>query len=288
MGTLARPSSIRAILGGCVPIAFVAAAFAGLAHGSPAAAQSTAFPAFTARLGGYVLESNTKIRLDALGSNGSEVEFEDELGLDKNQNLAVVNLEWQATNRNLFRLGYYSVDRSGERTLTDRSITIGGVNYPIGSKVSADVKTSVYEVDWTFWLIRGGRSGLGAALGASVLDLDASASAQVHVGNFTQTRSSDASVTTPIPSIGLEGRAEITPRFLLLGYARVLPNITVGDVNGDALQYNAAAEWMPFSHAGIGISYHGFEVNDEVDAENYNGGLELHTSGWQLYARFST
>ena len=286
MGMSARPSS-RAI-SGCVPIVLATAALLVVPCASPAKAQSTAFPGFTARLGGYVLESNTKIRLDAPGRNGNEVEFEDDLGLDKNQNLAVVNLEWQATNRNLFRLGYYSVDRSGERRLTDRSLVIGGVTYPIGSKVSADVKTSVYEVDWTFWFIRGDRSALGAALGASVLDLDASASSQVQVGTFTQTRSSEGSVTAPIPSIGLEGRAAITPRFLLLGYARVLPNITVGDVNGDALQYNAAAEWVPFSHAGIGISYHGFSLNGDVDADNYRGGLELDTSGWQLYARFST
>jgi hypothetical protein len=267
----------------------LAAALLALPGATPAAAQPQLFPTFSVRAGGFAVSNGTNIRLDADAGDaiGTEIDFEKELGLDNEVSLATVQIEWLPGERHQFRAAYFRTSRDGQRTLVDREIEWGGQTYPVGAELSGEFTSSYYEVDWTWWMYKQERAGFGPTLGVMVLDLSAAVAARFEIGPIDVALRREASATAPVPTIGLEGRGSILPRLFLQGYIRFLPDVSIENISGDAVQYNAAIEWMPIDHAGLGFAYHGFGINAEIDESSYNGGLDLKTDGFQLYGKFS-
>lgn len=252
-------------------------------------AQAELFPTFSVRAGGFAVSNGTDVRLDAAAGDGigTEIDFEKELGLDSDLNLLTVGLEWLPLERHQFRVAYFRTGRSGSESLLDREIEWGDQVYPVGAEISGEFTSTYIELDWTWWLFKGDRGGFGPTLGVMYLDLSAGLAAHFHIGSLDLRFSREASATAPIPSIGVEGRGAILRSLFVLGYVRFLPDVTIGNISGDALQFNAALEWMPLEHAGLGVAYHGFGIDAEIDDSSYNGALNLDTDGFQLYGRFS-
>lgn len=252
-----------------------------LAAAVPATAQRELFPVFSVRAGAYVLTNETTIGL----SGGESVDLERDFGLGADQTLASLWLDWQPAKRHLFRLGYYQLSLDGSRRI-DRTIDWGDVTYPAGANVSVELEQTVYEVDWTWWLVRGERGAFGTALGATVLEFSASADAQVRVGNSTRDLHEEASSTAPVPTIGLAARAQPFSQLWLDAEVRILPGVQFDTIEGDAMYVSASAEWQALRHLSLGLNWTGFEVDATVDDSRFDGDLDFTNSGTQLYARF--
>ena len=248
---------------------------------APAAAQRELFPVFSVRAGAYVLSNETTIGL----SGGENVDLERDFGLDAEQTLASLWLDWQPAERHLFRLGYYKLSLDGGRRI-DRTIDWGDTTYPAGAEVSVELEQTVYEVDWTWWLVKGERGAFGTALGATVLEFSASADAEVRIGNSTRQLHEDAEATAPVPTIGLAGRAQPLSQLWLDVEARILPGVQFDNIEGDAMYLSASAEWQALRHLSLGLNWTGFEVDATVDDSRFDGDLDFTNSGTQLYARF--
>ena len=258
----------------------VVPALLGLAAAAPAAAQRELFPTFSVVAGAYVLTNDTTV-----GLRGQRVNLEDDFDLAGDETLATVRLEWQPGERHLFRLGYYRLSLDGGRTI-DRNITWGGVTYPAGASASAELEQTVYEADWTWWLVKRERGAFGAALGATVLEFDARADAELRVGNNTLNFHQDASVTAPVPTIGLAGRVQPLSQLWLDAEARILPGVQFDNIEGDALYLSASAEWQALSHLNVGVNWSSFTIDAVVEDSNFDGDLDFTNSGFQLYVRF--
>lgn len=251
-----------------------------LAVAAPAVAQRELFPSFSVVAGAYVLSNDTTV-----GLRGQRVNLEDDFDLAGDETLATVRLEWQPGQRHLFRLGYYRLSLDGSRTI-DRNITWGGVTYPAGASVSAELEQTVYEADWTWWLVKRERGAFGTALGATVLEFDARADAELRLGNNTLNFHQDASVTAPVPTIGLAGRVQPLSQLWLDAEARVLPGVKFDNIEGDALYLSASAEWQALSHLNVGINWSSFTIDAVVEDSNFNGDLDFTNEGFQAYVRF--
>lgn len=252
---------------------------------APVAAQEL-FPTFSARMGGFALSSDTGVGLRAAsGRIEGEVDFEDDLGLSSDETLPMLWLEWQPTNRHLFRFGYYDVSRHSREKVISGDIELGDTTFPARAALSAEFEQTVYELDWTWWLVKRERSAFGAELGVAVLELSAGANARVQVGSQVEDRSVRASATAPVPTVGIAGRVQPLSRVWLEAEARVLPNVTVGDVDGNALTLVASAEWQAFQHLNVGVNWSRFDLDANLTETHYEGSLSLQTSGVQLYGR---
>lgn len=252
-----------------------------LALAAPATAQRELFPVFSLRAGGYVLSNNTTVGLEGEGEN---VDLEDDFGLGNNQTLATLWLEWQPGERHLFRLGYYEFSNDGRRTI-DRTIDWGGVTYPAGASVSAEMTQTVYEADWTWWLVKRERGAFGTALGATVLEFSARADAELHAGNESRELHQEATATAPVPTLGVAGRVQPLSQLWLDAEVRVLPGVKFDTVEGDALYITASAEWQALRHFNLGVNWTSFSIDADVDDTHFNGKLDLTNSGTQVYVR---
>lgn len=256
-----------------------------LALAGPIAAQEL-FPTFSARVGGFALSQDTGVGLRAAsGRINREVDFEDDLGLSSDKTLPTLWLEWQPANRHLFRLGYYEVSRHSREKVIGREIVLGDTTYPAEAALSAEFKQTVYELDWTWWLVKRERSAFGAELGVTVLELNAAAAARVQVGSEVRQLSERASATAPVPTVGIAGRVQPLSQLWLEAEARVLPGVTVGNVEGNALALVASAEWQAFEHLNVGVNWSRFKLDVDLAEKRYDGSISLETSGVQLYGR---
>lgn len=264
-----------------------------LGSGSPLFAQgedaTILYPSWGLSLGSYFTASDAKLRIDVTSSNGTtigtDIDFEDDLGLKADDTLVKTRLSHFVGRRHELSLGYYELKRSGEKTISG-DLEFGGVTYPAGAGVRAELSEENLELAYTYWAVREDRFGLGISGGVVGFRLDATLDASAQVGGARRELHREASATLPIPMIGLQLRALLLPKLVLLGEARYLPNVNVENYEGTSGTATAGLEWQIFPHFRLGGSYDYFFIDAKVDDDRLRGKVKWTVEGGQLYVRF--
>lgn len=262
-----------------------------LGSGSPLFAQddSILYPSWGLALGSYFSVSDAKLRVDVTSSNGTtvgtDIDFEDDLGLKADDTLFKTRLSHFVGRRHELSLGYYELKRTGEKTISG-DVDFGGVVYPAGAGVRAELSEENLELAYTYWAARGDRFGLGLSGGVVGFRLDATLDANAQVGGVRRDLHREASATLPIPMIGLQLRGLLLPKLVFLGEARYLPKVNIENYEGTSGTATAALEWQIFQHFRLGGSYDYFSIDAKVDDSKLRGKVKWSVEGGQLYARF--
>jgi hypothetical protein len=264
-----------------------------LGSASPLFAQgeeSILYPSWGLALGSYFTASDAKLRVDVTDSRtgltfGTNIDFEDDLGLKADDTLVKVRLTHFVGRRHELGLSYYNLKRTGEKTIS-REIDFGGVVYPVGAGVRAELSEENLELAYTYWAVREDRFGLGISGGVVGFRLDATLDATAQVGGARRDLHREASATLPIPMIGLQLRALLLPKLVLLGEGRYLPNVNIENYEGTSGTATAGLEWQIFPHFRLGGSYDYFFIDAKVDDDRLRGKVKWSVQGGQLYARF--
>lgn len=245
------------------------------------------FDRFSIAAGSFYQSTDANLRLDAGTVNaGTLISFEDDLGLDKSDQLLRIDVEWRPFNRSQFTAGYYELTREGSRSL-GRDIVFGDTVFPVRASIETDFDFQYAELYYTFWAVKQERGGFGINFGASALSFDTSLTAQAELpgGGGTVRLEESASTDLPIPLIGVEGRYALTPRFLIAGNVRILPKVQIEDYEGEALTYGARLEYRLFRHFGLGASWSSFNIDAEVEKQRFLGALDFTIEGAQAFVR---
>ncbi len=264
-----------------------------LGSGSPLFAQgedSILYPSWGLALGSYFSVSDAKLRVDVTSSRtgttvGTDIDFEDDLGLKADDTLVKARLTHFVGRRHELSLSYYELKRTGEKTIGG-DIEFGGVVYPAGAGVRAELSEENLELAYTYWAARSDRFGLGISGGVVGFRLDAMLDANAQVGGARRELQREASATLPIPMIGLQLRGLLLPKLVLLGEARYLPNVNIENYEGTSGTATAGLEWQIFPHFRLGGSYDYFFIDAKVDDDRLRGKAKWTVEGGQLYARF--
>ncbi|HEY4594855.1 MAG TPA: hypothetical protein VIJ02_00525, partial [Thermoanaerobaculia bacterium] len=264
-----------------------------LGSASPLFAQgeeSILYPSWGLALGSYFTASDAKLRFDVTDSRtgrtlGTDIDLEEDLGLKVDDTLIKVRLTHFVGRRHELSLSYYDLKRTGEKSIS-REIDFGGVVYPAGAGVRAEIDQQNLELAYTYYLVREDRFGLGISGGVVGLRLDATLDASAQVGGARRELNREASATLPIPMIGLQLRALLLPKLVLLGEGRYLPRVNVENYEGTSATATAGLEWQIFPHFRLGGSYDYFSIDAKVDDDRLRGKVKWTVQGGQLYARF--
>jgi hypothetical protein len=226
----------------------------------PAHAQTNyLWPTFSITGGSYWIEVDDSIRVDASTMRtGSDIELETDLGLPESQSLVTFGLDWAFAPKHSLGVSYYQYERDGSRAI-DRTITIGGVEFPVGARLDAEFETTSIEAVYDYWFVRRDTFGFAGSLGLVYLSLDAEATGTVVLGSSgaTETRRASASTDLPVPMIGLSVKGTPWRRLVLYAEGRYLPSVEIGDVNGEAASFSLGADLYVFKSLAIGASYDG-------------------------------
>jgi hypothetical protein len=231
---------------------------------------------FSASLGGFLLGTDTTIRVDGEPGQGSEIDLENDFGFDDTDRFRIDGY-WRMTPRQKIRVMYFDTKRSETRPI-QRDIVFQGETYPVNTEIELTFSTTVAELAYEFAFLRGDSYELNGTIGIHNLKfgLDLDVVGQSASGS----RSADAN--GPMPMLGVNGIWKINDKFYVQALAQWL-SIDYDVYEGRLSDVNASFVWQAFEHWGFGVGYNTFTTRLDVDGDNFHGSMKWRYGGARLF-----
>ena len=227
--------------------------------------------------GAFISRPATEARVDNDSGQGTDLNLEDDLGLQSSMTIARLDGHWWLSRRNRLDFSVFNFSRDGTRTI-DETIDFGDRTFAINTVVNSTQDLDIVKAAYTFAPVIKDRGFVGVTAGLYVAQTELSLS-QATLGT-AQTED----LTAPLPVIGVRGQYAITDRIKLRGSLEVF-GIETGDVSGHLNDFNIAADYGFGKRFAVGLAYN--DVGMDIDASNgdsgFRGTLDWGYSGWLLY-----
>ena len=254
----------------------------------PAAAQGVydpLFDRFNFKLEGSAVGLTSVIRLDSEGlGEGTELHFEDDLGLSGGEVIPSLSFEWQVGRRHRLGVRWQDIDRSSTaQALTE--IRWGDEIIPIEANIGLAFDITTYAVDYTYypWIKERWAGGFG--IGFRVLDITT-----VLVVEEIEL-DEQVNVSAPIPYINFEYRRMLGEHWRMKGGLGWL-DLTIGDISGSQYIGRLAFEYITDRRWGFGAAINLSTINVDWDAlaggedqVDLSGHVNLDINDFSLYVR---
>jgi hypothetical protein len=253
----------------------------------PLAAQdSPLFPRLTIAGGAYRGDFATNVRLDpdAAGGEGTQIQLERDLGLQRAKTLTRLTAAWMPGARHELAAAYFATSRNGLQVI-NRDITFRNRVYPVNATVTTGFDFDYWSAAYTFWARRGARDGLGLTLGAAGLKLDALVGVQRP--DLTVTATESAKTNVPVALGGVQGRWALGGRVLTAASASMLPRVRISGYTGRVVTANAQIEVRPLRWLGVGAAYNHFKLDVDVARDTLHGAIGMRIRGPEGFVRLA-
>lgn len=224
-------------------------------------------------LGTFILDTDTRVRLDGDDGLGTQIDWEEDIGSGEATRIRFDGT-WRFTERNKLRALWFSnsVSRS---TRLEEDISWGDVVYPASVEVGTDFEFDVFELAYERSLLLRDRYELSGTIGLHYTELTLAIEGEGTIdGESVAGRVRESgSVNAPLPVIGLRGLWRLTGPFWLDASAQFF-YLSIDDYQGSLQDYRVAALWQPRRWMGIGIGYSQFTFDVDVEKEGFNGSLD--------------
>jgi hypothetical protein len=283
-----------------MPILALVPALAGAAEATtptPAQAATTAAPAklpdWAPKPRPHVIEDRLRLEVNLLGASpstklrvdesptvpGTEIDAEDDLGLDDFQLLPQVELTLLPGERHLIRLSRFAIDRSAAVRL-DKNISFDDQDYLVGERVDSILNLTMFGLTYGYRFIVAQRGEISASFGVQIADVEANAVVRSRV-----VRESENGVA-PLPLLGLEGRYDFSQRWSMEARVQYL-TVNETDVDGSILDARLGVTWRMNPHLVFGLGYRTFQIDIDSADEDTSGFVDLTVAGPLLFVRAS-
>jgi hypothetical protein len=228
--------------------------------------------------------NNTNIRVDGNnGIYGTDIDFENDLGFNKNTSTFIGDFQWRSSSRSRFDLSYYRLDRSSSKTI-DRNISFNGNTYNVGAQIDAYFNSNIYRISYGYAILSKPTYEAGLLIGAHVVKFGIGIDATAN--NVSGSASTNVGLTAPLPDFGLWGGWTMGKRWAVNAEADYL-SITIDNISGRILAYNAAVTFRALHNLSFAAGYAGLNFRVDADREKLNGHLKWGYNGPSITATFS-
>jgi hypothetical protein len=234
--------------------------------------------------GMFIESSSTKLTVEG-ETPGSQVDFENELGLDDNANLSRFRFDWHFAKNHSARFGYYALNRRATKTI-DQEIIFDDQVYPVDATVKARFKSTFYEASYTYWIMERPKSAFGVTGGIVAMSNKAELKIEPTSGGATTEVSGKSSTDLPVILIGASYRHMFSDNWLVTADATFLPSVTYDNYSGSSTNVNVAVEYEFLQHYGVGLAYDTFGIDFEAEGDNAIAKLDYKIDGPQVYFKF--
>lgn len=162
---------------------------------------------FAVQVGAFVTDRVTKLSLDATNKReGTEVDFEDDLGLDDKNTVARLDGFYRYGRRSRVDFSYYDLDRRATRNATIR-IRFGDEIFRRGDTITTVFKLDIFKVAYTYSFYRSDKLDIGISPGLHLMDIGT---------RLTESNgdSYEGKSYAPFPVLGVRVGYQITPKWL--------------------------------------------------------------------------
>lgn len=207
-----------------------------------------------------LLGSNARVDPED-GSEGSDVDLEEDLGLHKSKFQGRLSVRWRPGHRHELEAGYQFIRRNKSRTL-QVDIEFADTTFPAGFDVKTKFNSDNAFLTYRFAVMAKENTQLGLALGLGALFLGASIDGVGFVDPDTVRIDQSFDQIAPLGSIGLYGRFRFADRWHVNADARAI-GITIDRFDISVLEGGLAGQYFftPKWGAELGWSYSGVTVD---------------------------
>lgn len=235
---------------------------------------------FTISLGAMRSKNSFKLESDLGDDIGDEIDFGDSLGISHHSTFFNGQLKWKfgSTKKWSISAQYFSSNAKGSNELTE-DVEWDGLTWKEGSFVDAGVKLGVARLFLGYSIFKNDRNDFGLGVGVHTLKMKAFIEGEIKIDEeTTEFQRGDVDVSQPLPNIG--GWYSFSPAKRWLLHARVdWISANIGDYDGGMWNTNIGVNYQAFDHVGFDLSWQYFNVNVNVDSDDWTGGADMTYSG---------
>lgn len=235
---------------------------------------------------GYFPGIETKINVSRTGQPGTVIDAENDLGMDDTDTLPAIYGGWRMSPRWILTGEFYALDRESSKTL-ERTIEFDGATYPVGVSLDSKIASNVYRATVGYSFIHNDRSELGASIGLHATDFDIALNGEAQIGPAVrQVVKRERTFLAPMPTIGVYGTYEITPKVILNGRVDFL-SLEVDEYGGGITNAQASVAYRFTRMFSAGLAYRYVAYDLQVEKTDYNADIDYNFSGPSIFARVS-
>ncbi|WP_061495160.1 hypothetical protein [Ramlibacter tataouinensis] len=231
------------------------------------------------------IESTARFDVPRLPVQGTEVKFEDELGLSDSKSLPYFLMGLRLGERWRLEFEYYELNRQGSGTI-HRDIRWGDLVFPASSNVASRFDSKIYRFSAGYSFLRNPTAELGAALGVHATDfaiaLSGQGSGALGGTPLSGTFQSEENARVPLPTLGLYGSYLLSPDWMIRGRADYL-SLDYGKYDGSLLNLMGAVTWRFSKNFGAGLGYRYVDYQLSGTKERFRGELSYRFRGPAIY-----
>ena len=217
----------------------------------------------------------TDARLDSDSRSGTDIDMEDDLGLERYMTVARLSGYVWITQRQRIDFSLFDLSREGSKEL-DKEITLGDKTFAIDTDVKTLNELKIYKLDYTFAPLSRDRGFLGVVAGLYV------ARTGVAVSDSTRGTAESQQLTAPLPVFGLRGEYAFGERFTLRGAAELFA-IETGGINGRLHDSYVGVDYSFAKRFALGVAYNDVSMNVSAQEAGFHGRLDAGYQGALLY-----
>ncbi|MCU0291001.1 MAG: hypothetical protein MUF10_03295 [Thermoanaerobaculaceae bacterium] len=231
-------------------------------------------------LGSFWQTFNTKIRADGKNGQGSDIDFEDELGLPSSATNFDLAGFYRISDRHRVDLAYLGWNRENSRTL-EREIVWEDVTYDVGVTVKSKFEGRMVNAIYKYSFFNNGKVTFGLNGGISALWSDAKLTGEGTVsggGTASGTVAESSSVVVPIPVVGMHFEMTLAKRF----FWRVDGNFFAADLSGYDGHVNELSTSLNYfftRNIGVGAGFASNTIKVKKDGDNGDVNVRVGFSG---------
>jgi hypothetical protein len=227
--------------------------------------------------GAFLTDPATEVRLDSDQGEGTDINIEDDLGVESSISVLRLGGHWWFKRRSRLDFSVFNVGRNGSKQI-DETIEFGDRTFTINTVVSTETDLSVTKAAYTFAPLLKERGYLGVTAGLHVTKNELSLS-EPTLGAIES-----ESMTAPLPVIGVRGQYALSERFTLRGSVEVF-GIETDDIEGSFADRYVAVDYSVGPRFDVGLAYNDvlFDISADKGDNRFRGTLDWGYTGWLLY-----
>ena len=237
---------------------------------------------FALRISYFAPTVDTLLRLDrTTGQAGTELQAEDDLGMEAKPNQARAEMTFRLRERNRLRVDYFKLTRYGDKVL-DQTISFGDQTFRVNERAQTMIDWRQLTLTYTRSLLYFDRFELGAGLGVSLIETKAKG--EVVARNVRE----QTDAVAPFPTVALDATWRISKRWSFNVRGQTF-TANLDDFDGSLSDYHGDIQYRWRKNFAFGLGYTSLKIKAESTevGNDMPGRFNQDISGPEFFIRAS-
>jgi hypothetical protein len=243
-----------------------------------ASAQSLDGDRFSLSPGVFITDRDTDTRFDSSLGDGTDLDFESDLGLDASDTVFRVDGYFRFSERHRADFSVFDLSRKSSKQI-ERDIQWGDTSYSIDTVIESNVDLAIYKAAYTYSFLHRDTGYLGATIGVYVADASAGLAEQ----NLGQAEVGE--LTAPLPVIGLRGQYALSDRWTFRASGEFF-FVEYENVDGSLVDIYAGFDYRVLDHLSLGIGFNTVTIDVGATKNSFDGAIDWRYSGALVFLKF--